>query len=1171
MSAFPSQRVPRPRTPSKGHPAPVSALSSLTLVLLLGCFGCGKGDPAPPAATGGGGQNLAPLSPDELIVLREVGAGYFEEKEYDRARVPLTRVVDSGSAEGQDYVNLACVELAAKNGELVRVRELLRRALAAEPELSSAHYCMAIVERRERNMEAAREHLQKVVDRVPGDNAARLMLSEVLADLSDVPAAIASYEVLLERGIEFAGGFYPIAVYQLSRILLIKSQDQAGKDRGRELMAHHKELDRAGIEQPSPEQLEQGTMGRVISPRPRGTLGRLARVLPTYEKLTPAVATRVGAVHASVARDIDKDGKLDLLALGEKGVMAVLVRGNSQFDEELLPGATADFAVIGDLGNHREVSVLLGSQGSLRLLTRRTGWIDETATLPAGLSATTAALVDFDHEGDLDLLLAGAEGLRLIRNEGNTLRETDSPNSPTGPVRWADATDGAGLPAGVFDWIVLEDFDADQDIDWLVGGKDAPTLWVSNLRKGRFEAKRTQLPDGLAAAPLACDLNADSFVDLLLAGLAPEVGINQRDGSFVLQVRPDLAAIAPSGTAIGCDLDLDGQFDLVGSGSDHSLLARLGSLLLEGEAGAAPLPARAFPRSGPLAVDIDGDCDLDLISPATVGIELYRCTQAPGHSFGLKLEGLKDNLDAVGVVLEVRAGPLYQRRMTFGLPEVVGTGTAARPDTVRLTWPNGVTQYLLGLEIPGCELAARQKEGLVGSCPFLYTWNGTRYEFISDVLGITPLGLPIAAGVYVPPDHDELVRIEDHQLRAKDGEFVMAITEELREVTYLDRAQLWVVEHERGIEVHPEERFSFPPFPPQHLHTLRDARPFAAVTGSDGRDWTESVRDLDAVHAVPFEPLPGQFLGLVSPHHLTVELPEQARTANKIRLVMTGWLYWTDASVNIAADQHETFAFIPPLLQVPDATGEFRTVGPPLGFPAGKTKTMVVDVTEYVNRDDLRLRLFTSIRLYWDQLRVALDDDDAPLQVTRIEPRSAVLDYRGFSAPLASASDDQPERFDYHTLREAPWNQHPGQYTRYGGVLPLLRDIDDQFVILAAGDRMDLRFDASELPPLAGDRQRTYLLFLDGWAKDGDPNTQHSQSVEPLPFHAMSGYPYADDERYPDDAVHQRYRAEWNTRPGQRLIPDLSTGPHRHVPTHSIQPAAPRSEAGGDEAPFGGR
>jgi hypothetical protein len=38
----------------------------------------------------------------------------------------------------------------------------------------------------------------------------------------------------------------------------------------------------------------------------------------------------------------------------------------------------------------------------------------------------------------------------------------------------------------------------------------------------------------------------------------------------------------------------------------------------------------------------------------------------------------------------------------------------------------------------------------------------------------------------------------------------------------------------------------------------------------------------------------------------------------------------------------------------------------------------------------------------------------------------------------------------------------------------------------------------------------TGVQSKDGWAKDADAHTAFGQSVEPLPFHAMSQYPYKD-------------------------------------------------------------
>jgi len=62
---------------------------------------------------------------------------------------------------------------------------------------------------------------------------------------------------------------------------------------------------------------------------------------------------------------------------------------------------------------------------------------------------------------------------------------------------------------------------------------------------------------------------------------------------------------------------------------------------------------------------------------------------------------------------------------------------------------------------------------------------------------------------------------------------------------------------------------------------------------------------------------------------------------------------------------------------------------------------------------------------------------------------------------------------------------------------------------------------------------------FDGWAKDGDFNSALAEQVEPLPFHAMSGYPYGAEEAYPTDEAHEAYRADWNTRPAKGLARDF--------------------------------
>jgi hypothetical protein len=83
---------------------------------------------------------------------------------------------------------------------------------------------------------------------------------------------------------------------------------------------------------------------------------------------------------------------------------------------------------------------------------------------------------------------------------------------------------------------------------------------------------------------------------------------------------------------------------------------------------------------------------------------------------------------------------------------------------------------------------------------------------------------------------------------------------------------------------------------------------------------------------------------------------------------------------------------------------------------------------------------------------------------------------------------------------------------------------------MGSGDELQLRFDATRLPELTEGWKRDFLLFVDGWAKDGDANTAFSQTVEPLPFHGMPQYPYPAPQACPADGCTTVTRV-YNTRP----------------------------------------
>ena len=153
------------------------------------------------------------------------------------------------------------------------------------------------------------------------------------------------------------------------------------------------------------------------------------------------------------------------------------------------------------------------------------------------------------------------------------------------------------------------------------------------------------------------------------------------------------------------------------------------------------------------------------------------------------------------------------------------------------------------------------------------------------------------------------------------------------------------------------------------------------------------------------------------------------------------------------------------------------------------------------------------------------------MKLTRLDPESADLRYRGFSHAKIHPARTQPEGFNYEEWSPVTmWNPTPGLYTRYGEVRELLTQADDRLVIMGSGDELRLLYNAHGLPPVPAGWKRDFLLLVDGWAKDADSNTAYARTVGPLPFHGMPTYPYSAPQHFPDDPEHREYQWRFNTR-----------------------------------------
>ena len=252
---------------------------------------------------------------------------------------------------------------------------------------------------------------------------------------------------------------------------------------------------------------------------------------------------------------------------------------------------------------------------------------------------------------------------------------------------------------------------------------------------------------------------------------------------------------------------------------------------------------------------------------------------------------------------------------------------------------------------------------------------------------------------------------------------------------------------------------------------------------------------------------------------------------------MTGWTDYAFSNDNVAASQLRE-AMSPPSLEVKDRAGQWKTVIPETGFPVGRPQTIAVDLTGKWLSSSRLVRIPTNMRIYWDQILVA-SRVDADVRLNRLDPVFADLRWRGFSAQV-TPDGREPFGYDYSRLSTTtPWKTLVGRYTREGDVRRLLLDQDDMYVISRPGDELSLRFAERALRPPPSGWTRTFLVYSYGWSKEMNPRSASPDTVGPLPFTKMSGYPYGPHEHYPSSAKHREYMERYNTRVISKPLPPI--------------------------------
>jgi tetratricopeptide (TPR) repeat protein len=1102
--------------------------------------------------------------------------------------------------------------------DIGRAQRETEKALAQNQNAPQPHYLLGLIARGQNRFDDAITEFEQVLKIDAADVGSNINVGQILVQEKKYEEAIGAFRRALE-----AEPYNETALYNLG--LLLTRTGKRGE--GQRLLQKFQQLKQSGAGTTlGTNYLEGGHYAEAVVSTgaetelvdrriPEVSFVDATDVLPSDERpLASKTRPRRGFLSSmmeSNARgqsivlfDYDGDGDLDIF--DASGSQRLLRNDNGKFTDVTagsglsITGSQFCFAAVaGDYDNDGRSDLFVARFADKYFIlyhndgnghfSDRTKAAEIEMPMREGSPYLSAAFVDVDHDGDLDLFIAGPINV-LLRNNGNG---TFTNYTHQANVAAANSFSGASS-------IIPTDFDNRRDIDLLLLPDAEPPKLFRNLRDGTFRdvGKEVGLDSqGAFWCAAAGDVNKDGFTDFFLSVDTRAVfAMSDGQGRFKLSPAPENAKQAMAGQFL--DYDNDGLLDLVAlTNKGLRLWRNVGNDLVDVSAKVFPdslrnldatfgLPGMFSRQTAFASGDLDGDGDTDLILRGPGG-KLHILRNDGGnrnHSMTVNLHGRVSNRSAVEAKVEMRAGSLYQKLETYSASPapapadlIFGLGKRDRPDAVRVMWPAGIVQA--ESEFPASagtslKLDITELDRKPSSCPYLYAWNGERFEFVTDFMGGGEMGYLEEPGRYNRPDPDEYVRIRGDQLKERNSRYELRVTNELEEAMFVDRLQLLAVTHPTGTEVYPNEGMSDPP-KPFKLFVTRDARPPLSAVDDKGNDVLDLISRMDRRWPDDFKV--DRIRGYAEEHTLTMNLlaagsagvppatarrslaegrkrsmPERqslsahrggkaAKTGNRVPartedskaerviLLLTGWTDYAWSSDNVAAAQSGK-TMKPPALQVKDKRGIWHTVIEDIGIPVGRPQTVTVDLTGKFLSASREVRIVTDMRIYWDQILVDTSAGNSTTRIARLDPVRADLNWRGFSAEV-TPDNREPFGYDYARVSfSSPWKVMTGRYTREGDVRELLLTSDDMFAICRPGDEISLSFDASALPSLPKGWTRTFLLYSDGFSKEMDINSASPDQISPLPFHGMTRYPYRWPEHYPLTEARQRYLEKYNTR-----------------------------------------
>lgn len=1101
-----------------------SRASAMLLILLAAVLMTGASSPS---------EHANPVQTDpalELARLRNEGSAHFESGiGLKKALAAFEAALKRNPNSAIELHNLGTTERKLGNNE--RAEQLLKSSMKADSKLPQAAYTLGLVYRSRGDTAGAIAAFEAARAQAPTEPSVHYQLGRLYREQREDPKALQSFVDALQLDPQHTGAMYQLYLYY---------QEHQEADRAKAMFSEFSRVKRALTTTRKELNDDESTLSRPIviasAPRPEKH-SNAARF--------DAVTLDVKSATSVDVRDFDADG-LDDIVVGTRDGEVRIYRNVGQRRFEAQRKLKLDLAapvtqVFGEvLVRGEKPRIVAIASGKVFVSTAEA--LQASAELkPTGQThaASSVLAADIDHDGDVDLI---ADAFReVLLSDGAGGFKSGS---------YLSEKDAAQLGAFTGPMVAVDTLQRNA-IDFFVYGKQGSRL-VADQLGGRHSLGETNASSAFSSVQ-SVDIDNDGAVDLLGAA-ADRLAIDYHQAGYRFQTA-NVATVPQLAAFVVGDFDNDGWKDIVSwsSGGQSRWWRNIGAHTFEELP--AQLSSSDVPRT-PIGADMDGDGRLDIVTLLASGgaAILWNESKGTGQALRINLTGLRSAPSSLHTSVEIRRGTFYEKYISDGRTLHLPLGREPYAEVVRISWPNGFVESKLKVD-GGQRVAFVESERVSGSCPSVFAWDGATFRFVTDAFISGPMGVPMGRDRYFPVDHDEYVKIPGELLRAENGRLRIAITEELREAVFLDRVKLLAVDHPGDTEMYPNEYLLAGDFPEFKLHLSDSAKAPPRAVDHHGRDVTDLVRAADRSYPHGFRRL--QYEGLAEENAVVFDLPESAANSQHLRLFLTGWFHYFESTSLVAASQRSDLPLLWPRIDAQDDAGSWREVLT-IGIPSGKDKTVVVDLGGRLPPNTRRLRIRTNLALYWD--RIAIDERPAPRDVAihSMQVQSARLRFKGFSsfepryAETGEHSMPQPERFVYRTYRfAAPWNPLIGRYTRYGAVDELLRDTDSLMTVFGSGDELLLEFDAAGLPEPAPGWQRSYLLYLDGFVKDGDKYTAHAGTLEPIPYAGMQAYPYEPGQT-PEIFGSRRYQEYF--RDYQTRTPLRFTGPPMMVSEESPGP-----------------